>query len=181
MSRVKDNLRLELFSSYQILCRKSNWCVLTLSPQLQDVSVLRFPNHNCVFLCLGPSTASREAGGERPFRPVPPVERSGLWTAVPRLPRKQEKRKGHQEAVGEVGVSARLARLRPFSSLCFLARDRQSVSFCPQDPSQPVGQSGPRSQPRAGRLQERGLQSDGGTETGPIREHTVRGTHTHTH
>lgn len=74
-----------------------------------------FTDRHHVLLCFGPSRPSREARGERPLRRVPALVRSGLRTAVPRLPREQEKRERHQEAVGEVRLSARLPPWpRPF-------------------------------------------------------------------
>lgn len=74
-----------------------------------------FTDRHHVLLCFGPSRPSREARGERPLRRVPALVRSGLRTAVARLPREQEKRERHQEAVGEVRLSAHLPPWpRPF-------------------------------------------------------------------
>lgn len=94
------------------LVAKIWFCPTFRRPQAFDFQTpgfsIYFTNHHQVFLCFGPGRASREARRERPLRPVPALIRSGLRTAVARLPRKQEKGERHQEAVGEVRLSARL-------------------------------------------------------------------------
>lgn len=93
---------------------------------LQFWAVVSFPDSidvKCIDLFLSRGR-SRETRGGCSLGPVSSVLRSGLWTAVPRLSRKQKISARHQETVGEVSHTC------PSFSLCAIAPSANSLELC---------------------------------------------------